>query len=471
MTSHEYQRLIQGESDHKQIESYTGLKDAVPCKEILNQQIRSMAEADTMGLRQAMDRSALIRRELVWEKRREMVTEMNRTTLDSLAKHYGISPGAECVRDHPDADDLDKGLLLARLRQFLVWDVEYLGTAPEMLGIDVEAAIEAAKIRKKSWQPSDTETLETVLRNASTCKTASDSMLIQALKECIAVTCVCPALKKKLTLKIKNNTEEIDEFGDPEDYEESDAATASLESLRKARANDNGILEGIQAYVDDFSPGNPMPKIVEEATDRWFASQFTQGSPLGSKVRMAWLLDVFQPFWSRHQSSYLASDPGLKKLREDFSEKGASGAAKKADKKWRRFTTLFVEYVTGTDALHSKSSPEEINVLVDSFGEHLISNKTRGASDSRTVAPIRVFLSTLMVNMDREGEGGSPQTIHNILHNVPCRRRRDGTFGSSAFTSLTVDTVAACIEILRVGMKRGSVGPDKIKGQHSKRKR
>lgn len=504
MTSGDYQRLNRGEPNLEQIDTYIGMKVSISRKVILDQQIKSMAEADAASFRQAMDRSAQIHHEIVWEKRREQVVEMHHATLDSLAKHYGILPGAECIRDHPDADDLDKGPLLARLYQFLVWDGEYHGTALEMRATDVEAAIEAAKTWTKGWQPSDTEILESVLHRASACKKANDNLLLQALKECIAVTCACPSLKKKLTLKIKNAAEQIDDIGDTKNHDKPNEAKASLNAVKERLGDHEEKLQEIRSYLDGFTPGKDMPQIVKDETDKWFVGQFNVGKPVGSIVRVAWLVDVFHSFWGQHQSAYLASDPSQRELQKKASEHGKHGVAKKADTKWRRFTLKFVEYVSNGERSADNLSPDQLQTQTDDFGMQLMAQKTKGATDKRAVKHIKEFISTLATLMDRnadedevqitwkrlstgvadqrkekvfndcffdesprrarQGDRASAKEIDSAAddsstHADKKLRGKAGKFRKSAFSSLPLETFKECLEILRAALQHRKAQP------------
>lgn len=480
MTSREYLRLNRGEPDDKLIESYTRMNDTIPLKEIRDQQIRSIGETNAMDYHQAMDRSVKIHHEIVWQKRRELVIEMNHDTLQALARHYGISPSAECINDHPDANDLDKGLVLARLYQFFMWDVEYLGTALEMRDTNVEAAIEAAKLGTKSQQPSDTDSLESVLQRA--CNKANKKMLLQALKECIAVTCACPAVEKKLTLKIENTAAQIDDIGDTENYEKPDEIKASLKALKKRLRDHKEKLQEIHSYLDGFAPGKAMPKIVKDETDKWFDGQFTEGQPVGSKVRLAWVLDVFYSFWKKHQSAYLASDPSQREMQKKASAYGKQGALKRTDTKWRRYTSQFVAYTNNKKGRSNILSSDQAQTLADNFGEQLMAQKTSGATDNRTVAHIKEFISTLISLMDRNADDDDVQITWKKLsigavdqrkekvssdsylddtstHTDKRLRGRKGKFRKSAFTSLTLETFKECFEILRASLEQRKVLP------------
>ena len=483
MTSREYQRLNRGKPDDKQIESYTSLNDTIPLNEILNKQIRSMAETDAMSIRQAMDRSDQFHHEIVWQKRRELVTEMNLATLQSLARHYGISHYADGISNHPDANNLDKGPLLARLHQFFVWDVVYHGTTLEMRDTDVEAAIKAAKLRTRGRQPSDTEILESVLKRASACNKANNKMLLQALKECIAVTCACPALKKKLTLKIKTAAEQIDDIGDTKNYDKPNDAIASLETLKKRLGDHEEALQEICSYLDGFAPGKAMPQIIEDETGKWFDGQFAEGMPVGSKVRLAWVLDVFCSFWIKHQSAYLASDPNQREMQKKASAYGKQGGVKKGDAKWRRFTSLFVEYTNSKRVKSNILSSDQTQSLVNDFGEQLMDQKTRGATDKRTVAHIIEFVSTLTSLIDRNADDDEVQITWKTLSIGAVDQRKEkvssdsylddtsthadkrlrdckGKFRKSAFTSLTLETFKECFEILRGAQEHRNALPE-----------
>ena len=414
MTSRAYLRLNEGESDPVIVKSYIESNDESTRKEIKCQQIQATGNADAVGLRQAIDRADQIYHELVWDKRRELVLEMNRATLDSLATHYGITPGAECIRNHPDAGDLDKGLVLERLRQFLEWDGEYHGIAPEMLRTNVEAALEAAKTRTKGWQLSDTEMLESVLHRASACKKANANMLFQALKECIAVKCACPSIERGLALRsndleeqIQDLEKEIKELGDFEDDEDSKdkddlkKVKTAHKDMHKRHGVIANLLRDVCAYREEFTPDKAMPDRVRDVTDKWFTAQFTKGKPVGSIVRVAWLADVFHSFWEQHQSAYLASDPSQSEMQKKALAYGKRGAAKKVDEKWRKFTSLFAQYFGRTVSPDGKLSLEERQALVDDFGHHLLEQRTKGATDKRSVANIKDFVSTLLTLMDR----------------------------------------------------------------------
>lgn len=448
MTSRDYQRLIQGRSDQSQVDSYIEWKTNISLQKILDIQIEKIDKAEAKNFLQAEAHSRAVYHEMVWNARRELVVTMNIATLESLASHYEIAPGSEIVPIHPDAADLDKGLLLSRLKQFFEWQVKYYEIAPEMLHIDVEDAIKAAKNRIKGWQPSDTVILESALHHAS-CKKPTDRKLLDALKECIAVTCACPELEVKLTRRITDTEVEIKKLGDAEDYDNPNETRVLLTALKQELEKHEGELREILAYRDNFVPGSPIPHIADEATDKWFAGQFTSGAPVGSIVRLAWLLDVFRSFWKEHQSRYLLSEPELQNLHEEFSKKGKRGARKKADSKWQRFTTLFVEYVTKTAPLGDNQKPDETKVLVDAFGKDLIDRQTHGACDKRTVESIKEFLSTLMSNIGRQGHAGTPHAILRLLQDDARRSRNRGQFRTSSFATLDIETVGACLEILR----------------------
>jgi hypothetical protein len=197
-----------------------------------------------------------------------------------------------------------------------------------------------------------------------------------------------------------------------------------------------------------------MPPNVEDGADKWMTTQFTAGAPVGSTVRMAWLFDVFHPFWKKHQRGYLASDPKLEEMHQGFSKKGKQGVKKKADAKWQRFTALFADYVTSTTGWKGQPSPDEQAQLVDAFGNHLIDQKTTGATDSRTIGPIKDFLSTLMTNMAGKDGDCSPCTMLRVLQESTNSRRKDGRFTRSPYTTLTLDAVEACYEILHGVIKR-----------------
>ena len=481
MTSHDFQLLHQGVTDQKQVKTYIQWRDMITPKSILETNLWPLDSPAAKDYQQAIERSTQVHHEAVWEARRKLVAEMNGPTLESLARHYGISPGTECISNHPDADDLDRGMLLARLRQFLVWEGEYHGTAPEMLPIDVEAALVAANSRTKGWQPSDTEILESVLRHASACKMANDTMLVTALRECIAITCVCPKSDwdfqlniEGLDAQIETFEEQINELRDAEDFrdkDDSEQAKASLKKLKKRQRAKAISLREVRSYQKDFTPGKAMPQVVMDATNKWFAAQFTEGKPVGSIVRVAWLADVFYTFWQKHQSAYLAFDPRLKKLQQRNSENGKLGPTPKADKKWRRFTALFVDHVSSTTALESRPSPTETKAVVDAFSEHLIDQKIRGATDKRTVKPIKEFLATLMSNMDREGNGWDSHMILRHLRDNKESHRKGGQFRGGSCRFLSIETVEVCLEILREGLKRGQDRQAKPKGQRPKRQR
>jgi hypothetical protein len=469
LTSSEYDLLCKGEPDEAQDSEYVHLRERQ--RDIQEQEIRNVTSSDPADYLRVMEESTSKHRKVVWEARRKLVAEMNRATLESLARHYGISPGAECIRDHPDANDLDKGLLLARMREFLRWDGEYLGTAPEMGKIDVEAAKNAAQSRTGKPLPPDNAPVEAVLRYASACKRASDGVLLQALRDCIAVTHICPSLARSLPRtigdleqKIEYLEEEVDYLRDIENSKAVNVATVKLEKAMARHRELSESLDQLHSYQTAFAPGNSMPPIVENATDKWMTSQFAAGAPVGSIVRMAWLLDVFHPFWQKHQSGYLVSDPELEEVHQNYSEKGKQGVKTKADAKWQRFTTLFADHVTSATRWTGPPSPDEQAQLVDAFGKHLIDQKTTGASDNRTVGPIKEFLSTLMTNMDRDGGGSNPRTILGILRDNTRRRRKDGRFPTNPFTTLTVETVGACLEILHESIKLGQATRGKTKG-------
>lgn len=481
MTSRDYLLLRRGEPNKNQITAYTRFPDKVTSRDILERELQSTTAAEPQDYLSAIERSDAFHHQTVWEGRREIAAKINLPTLEQLAKHYGIPTGSECISKHPDASDLDKGLLLARLREFLVWDGEYHGTAPEMLHIDVEAALVAANSRTKDWQPSDTEILESVLRHASACKMANDTMLVTALRECIAITCVCPKSDwdfqlniEGLDAQIETFEEQINELRDAEDFrdkDDSEQAKASLKKLKKRQRAKAISLREVRSYQKDFTPGKAMPQVVMDATNKWFAAQFTEGKPVGSIVRVAWLADVFYTFWQKHQSAYLAFDPRLKKLQQRNSENGKLGPTPKADKKWRRFTALFVDHVSSTTALESRPSPTETKAVVDAFSEHLIDQKIRGATDKRTVKPIKEFLATLMSNMDREGNGWDSHMILRHLRDNKESHRKGGQFRGGSCRFLSIETVEVCLEILREGLKRGQDRQAKPKGQRPKRQR
>jgi hypothetical protein len=472
MTSCEYQHLRQGVTDENQIAAYIHFTDKFTSRDTLERELKSTTDSESQDYLKAIEHSDATFYQTVWQWRRELVAKMNLPTLEQLAKRYGIPTGSECIREHPDASDLDKGVLLARLHQFHVWDGEYFGTTPEMRNIDVEAAIEGGTTREKRWQPSDTEVLGSLLHHVSACKKANESMLLEALRDCIAMTCICQAHKKKLTAGIKNISKDIDGFGDINDYDNPKRAKTSLQILKKKLLELKGKLQEILAYAGSFTPGQSMPEIVRGETEKWFISQFTEGKPVGSIVRVAWLADVFHSFWEQYQKQYLDLDPKLKETLKGesraYSEMATRRSITDADKKWRRFTTLFVEYVTSTGELKSKPLPADAKPLVDAFGKQL--NKMKGTKDKRTSEPIEEFVSTLMTNMDRDDYGGYPNAIHELLRKNTRYNRKKGDPSGSPFATLTIETVTACIEILREGLKRSRVGQGKTRGQRPTRK-
>ena len=466
LTSREYRRLREREPDEAQIYEYIHLQEKMSQRDVLEQEFKNAAPSETAEYMRVMESSTRIHQNLIWEARRKLVEGMNLASLESLAKHYDISPGSECIRDHPNANDLDKGLLLARMRQFLWWDGEYHGTAPEMYSIDVEAAKNAATSRAGKPLPPDNAPFESMLRYASACKKASDGMLLRALQDCIAVTIACPALEKKLTLRIKTIGEEIEELRDTDEYENTDDARKSLKTLKGKLRDSEGTLAEIRAYATDFAPGILMPPIVENATDNWMTPQFAAGSPVGSIVRLAWLLNVFQSFWENHQSSYLASDPTQREAQKKAVAHGKLGAAKKADDKWRRFTTRFLEYLTASDGSSKCFSNNELCLLVQDFGGFLLAEKVPGASDKRTVGVIIDFLVTLVTNLDQTPQAGAADSVYRILIGSSTRRG-NGRYRRGPFSTLTADTVAGCLQILRDGLKGKKATPSKERTDRS----
>jgi hypothetical protein len=516
MTSCDYRLLRQGEPNEKQIAAYIHFTDKFTSRDTLERELQSTTGSEPQDYLKAIERSDATFYQTVWQGRRELVAKMNLPTLVQLAKRYGIPTGSESIREHPDASDLDKGLLLARLRQFLVWDGEYHGTAPEMLDIEVEAALVAAQTRTKGWQLSDTEILEPALRHASASNKANDTMLVTALKECIAITCVCPALDRGFPLKTESLeerimylVEQINELGDTEDDADSrdkdlEQAKASLKKIKKRQRTTATALREVCAYQKEFTPGKAMPQIVMDATDKWFTAQFAEGKPVGSIVRVAWLADTFHKFWKQHQSAYLALDPGQRETQKKAAAHGKRGAETKADKKWRSFTSQFVEYISNSPALPNKLSPEQIRSLVDAFGHHLMDQNTRGASEKRTVAKIKEFISTLVILMNRNADEDEVQSTWKRLSSgavdqrkekvsggsyyddppIPAKRGgREGTqnfstsaddtsthvdkklrgnkgkFRKGAFSSFPLETFKGCLEILRGALKRRKTLP------------
>lgn len=460
MTSRDYQRLRLGETDKKQVKEYIQFPDTVPSSSsILERELQSTAGSDPQDYLKAMERSAVTSHQIVWEARRKLVAKMNLPTLEHLAKNYSITPGSEYISEHPDAQDLDKGLLLARLREFLVWDGEYHGTAPEMHHIDVEKACEAAQSRPRGWRPSSTEILETVLRNASACKKANDNMLLQALKDCIALRCACPMLERCLTLRISNLDEQILELdenikdrekqiqerdeqnkalGDVEDDEDSKdkdvlkKVKAELKKLKKRRKFRSTAHRDVCAYPEEFTPGKATPRLVRNITDNWSTAQFAKGKPVGSIVRVAWLADVFHSFWEQHQSTYLASDPNQRTMQKKASAHGKQGVAKRADTKWRSFTAQFVGYASSKDRHPNTLSPEKIKNLITGFGEHLTHHRIRGASDKRTAGNIVEYISTLAILMERNAEEGEVEMTWKRL-STGAADQRQGKVSSDSF--------------------------------------